>query len=323
MDHMSRPADTGDQGTALAFAALLAGNVALAFGPYFVRLADTGPVAAGFWRLALATPVLFALAAAMRGQLTGMRPRLWWGLVASGVFFAIDLASWHIGIERTKLANATLFGNSGSIILVVYGLIIARVWPRAPEWAAVLLALAGSALLMGQSYEIAWENLVGDLFCLNAGIFYVGYLLAVRGARASLGSWSVLAWVSLAGALPILAIALALGEPVLPQDWTPVVILAFTSQIVGQGLMVYAILHFSPVVVGLALLTQPAIAALTGWLAFGETLSATDIAGMVAVGAALVLVRLPRRLRPVTEPLDYAPEEPADVRAEADRNPAR
>ena len=41
-------------------------NVALAFGPWFVRLADVGPVAAGFWRIALAAPLLFALAFAGR-----------------------------------------------------------------------------------------------------------------------------------------------------------------------------------------------------------------------------------------------------------------
>ena len=46
----------------LAFPALLLGNVALAFGPWLVRLADTGPVAAGFWRLALALPFLWLIA---------------------------------------------------------------------------------------------------------------------------------------------------------------------------------------------------------------------------------------------------------------------
>ena len=37
-------------------------HVALAFGPWLVRLADVGPVAAGFWRLALALPFLFVIA---------------------------------------------------------------------------------------------------------------------------------------------------------------------------------------------------------------------------------------------------------------------
>jgi drug/metabolite transporter (DMT)-like permease len=48
-------------------------------------------------------------------------------------------------------------------------------------------------------------------------------------------------------------------------------------------------------VVGLALLTQPAVAATVGWLAYGEGLSMTDLAGAAAIAAALVLVRLPER----------------------------
>jgi drug/metabolite transporter (DMT)-like permease len=48
-----------------------------------------------------------------------------------------------------------------------------------------------------------------------------------------------------------------------------------------------------PLVVGLTLLTQPAISALVGWLAYGETLSVLDWIGAIAIAAALVLVRLP------------------------------
>jgi drug/metabolite transporter (DMT)-like permease len=79
-------------------------------------------------------------------------------------------------------------------------------------------------------------------------------------------------------------------------------IFALSSQVLGQGLLVYAIGTIPPLVVGLALLTQPAIAALIGWLAYREALSLTDIIGAVAIAAALVLVRLPEqglRLRTV------------------------
>ena len=54
----------------LPLAALLLGNVALAMGPWFVRLADTGAVSAGFWRVALALPFLALLARANRQPLT-------------------------------------------------------------------------------------------------------------------------------------------------------------------------------------------------------------------------------------------------------------
>jgi hypothetical protein len=60
--HAPRKAVSHQSGGALAFAALIVGNIALAFGPWFVRLTDVGPVAAGFWRITLATPLLLALA---------------------------------------------------------------------------------------------------------------------------------------------------------------------------------------------------------------------------------------------------------------------
>ena len=49
-----------------AFLALLAGNVALAAGPFLVRHSGVGPIAAGFWRLALALPFLLILALVAR-----------------------------------------------------------------------------------------------------------------------------------------------------------------------------------------------------------------------------------------------------------------
>ena len=50
-----------------------------------------------------------------------------------------------------------------------------------------------------------------------------------------------------------------------------------------------------PLVVGLALLTQPAISAFVGWVVYNETLSPLDWVGAAAIALALVLVRLPER----------------------------
>lgn len=284
-------------GGAWPFAALLAGNGALALGPWLVRLADTGPVAAGFWRLALPLPLFAWLAWRELREGTGRAaPRTAWMLLAAGAFFALDLASWHIGIELTKLANATLFGNSGSVILMVWGLVALRRAPTCAEVLALAAALAGAAILLGRSLEVSPRTLAGDLLCVLAGAFYVLYLLPAQSARETMGPWSVLALVCASGAPVLLALALLLGEPVWPgaAGFAPVAALALCSQVVGQGLLVYALRHFSPLVIGMALLTQPAIAAFSGWLAFGEALGWPDIAGMALVAAALVIARARR-----------------------------
>jgi drug/metabolite transporter (DMT)-like permease len=278
-----------------AFLALLVGSSALALGPWLVRLSEVGPVAAGFWRLALALPFLFVIARAA-GQPAHWPGRTLGTIVAfAAFFFAADLAAWHTGIHMTKLANATLFGNTASFAFAAWGLWLVRSWPSPLQGAALGLAALGSVLLMGNSAELSLRNLHGDLLALTAGLLYAGYLIAVERARERLAPLPLLFVSSAIGAAMLLPVALIFGEQIIPENWTFVVVLALSSQVLGQGLLVYAIGALPPLVVGLVLLTQPAISAIIGWIAYGERLQALDWVGAAAIAAALVLVRLPQR----------------------------
>ncbi len=287
---------------ASAFVALLIGNVALAFGPWFVRMADTGPVASAFWRIALAAPVLVAAAWA-----TGWRPvqisrSIWLVVFLSGMCFAADLASWHIGILRTTLANATLFGNSTILFFPIYGFLIARALPSRSQGIALLLAGIGAALLMGQSYRLDPRHLGGDLFCLLAGILYTAYFVLMARARETMAPLAALAMSTIASIAPLLIVAMLLGEKILPDHWGVLIGLTFCSQVLGQGMMIYALGKLSPLVIGIGLLIQPIVAAAVGWIAYGEQLGPADLIGAILVAIALVLVR-----RPVPAPLGLAP----------------
>ncbi len=279
-----------------AFVALLLANLFLAFGPWMVRLSDVGPVAAAFWRLSLAMPLLLLFARRQSSQTFSPGWALGLTIILGGLFFAADLAAWHYGIVRTKMANATLFGNSSSLLFAAYGFIAARMLPRPGQAAALVLAVVGAVLLLGSSYELSPRNFAGDLFAILAGFFYALYLIAIDRARKTIPSMPVLALSTIAGAGPLLLFALLLGEQVVPTDWTPLILLSLGSQVIGQGFLVYAVGHLSPVVVGVGLLTQPAVAALIGWAAYGERLSLADMIGAVLIGLALVLIRLPARL---------------------------
>ena len=282
------------------FAALLLGNAALAFGPWLVRLSDVGPAAAGFWRVALALPFLLVI-----GALVG-QPLRWPGRALAGAialaafFFAADLVAWHAGIALTKLGNATLFANMSSFVFAAYGLWLVRRWPTPMQAAALLLAAVGSAFLMAGSAELSARHLRGDLLALLAGLLYTGYLIGVERVRGQLQPLPVLILASAFGAAMLLPFALATGERLIPDNWTALFWLALGSQVLGQGLLVYALGVVPPLIVGLALLTQPAISALIGWLAYGETLTPLDWLGAAGIAVALVLVRLRPRAQAAT-----------------------
>ena len=269
-----------------------------------VRLADVGAVAAGLWRLTIALPFLWLVARASGQRPHWPRRALVAAILTAAVFYVLDLAAWNVGIRMTKLGNATLFGNTGSFVFVIYGLWIVHRLPSARQGGALVLAIGGTALLMSSSYELSPKNFTGDLLTLVAGLLYGGYLIFVDRARTELEPLPLLLLATLFGIPMLLAISAGLGEQIWPHNWTPLVIFALSSQVIGQGLLVYSIGTLSPLVVGLALLTQPVISAAVGWIVYGEGLSAADGIGAFAIAAALVLVRLPEKgLRmPVEQP---------------------
>jgi drug/metabolite transporter (DMT)-like permease len=275
-----------------AFVALLVGNLALATGPFLVRHSGVGPIAAGFWRLALALPFLLVIGALVRQPVRLPRKALIGAIALAAFFFAADLAAWHAGILLTKLGNATLFGNMSSFLFAAWGLWLLRRWPSWIQALALTLAAVGCGLLMVGSAELSGAHLRGDLLAALAGLLYTGYLIFVERTRTELAPMPLLVFASLFGALMLLPASAVAGEVIIPADWTGLFALALCSQVVGQGLLVYALGHVPPLVVGIAMLTQPALSALLGWIYYGETLTPLDWVGAALIVTALILVRL-------------------------------
>ena len=279
-----------------AFPLFLSGSAILSAGPLLVRLADVGAVQSAFWRLALALPPLFLLARAMRpaGPSTA-RKGDWLWFAAAGFFFAADLALWHLGIERTSLANSSLLANATSFLYPIWGFAMMRTLPSRRAASALLLAVAGIGLLMGMSAQLSSRHLAGDLLCLAAALLYTGYLIIMERVRPRVPAFSALAMSTLFSAAMLLPFALLMTGAFWPQDWTPLLWLAMGSQVVGQGLIIVALPHLSPLASGLGLLIQPVLSASWGILWFNEQIGAPEAVGISAILAALVLVRLPEQ----------------------------
>ena len=272
--------------------ALLAGNLALAAGPFLVRHAGVGPVAAGFWRLALALPFLLVINLLARQPLRLPRRPVIIAIALAAFFFAADLAAWHVGIGLTKLGNATLFGNLSSFLFAAWGLWLARRWPSWVQALGLTLAALGCGLLMVGSAELSASHLRGDLLCALAGFLYTFYLVLVERTRGAVRPLPLLLLATAFGAPVLLIAAWRLDEVIVPADWTALFALALCSQVIGQGLLVYALGHVPPLIVGVAMLTQPALSALLGYLYYGEALTGLDWLGAALIVTALILVRL-------------------------------
>lgn len=273
-----------------ALPALLLGATFIALSPIFVRLADVGPTASAFWRVALAAPLLWPLAA--RTPHVSIDGKL---LLAAGLAFAGDLAFWHWSLQFTSVANSTLLANLASLFVTAALWIFWRQRPSGTFLVGLAAALAGVALLVHTSLQFSARALLGDALGVVTAAFYAGYILAVKGARdRGAGTLRLMAVTTTLTALVLLPVAVASGETLLPrsaQGWLLLAGLAWISHCAGQGLIAYALAHLPAAFSSVSLLFQPVMAALFAWGLLSEPLGALQGVGAVVVLAGIWLAR--------------------------------
>jgi drug/metabolite transporter (DMT)-like permease len=280
----------------LALAALLAGATCIALSPIWVRLADVGPTASAFWRVALAVPLLWLLCAAFeprRPVAPRARERRW--LVFAGIAFAGDLAFWHWSIQLTSVANSTLLANLATLFVTLAAWLIWKQRPTILFVAGLAAALAGVAMLVRASLSFSPTALTGDALGVVTAMFYAGYLLSVKEVRdRGAATVRLMAVTTTITALLLFPVALASGERLLPRSpegWLVLAGLAWISHSGGQGLIAWALAHLPAAFSSVSLLFQPVMAAVFAWLLLGEALAPLQIAGGAVVLAGIWLAR--------------------------------
>ncbi|UGQ46319.1 DMT family transporter [Massilia endophytica] len=269
---------------AVAFGALLLGGMAIGFAGILMRLSDVNPIASAFWRMALASPLLWAwaLSTADQDSAKGLRTDLDKGVVLSGLFFAGDLAIWHLALHYTTVANATLLSNMTPLFIAVW-LFIAYKARFAPTFlAGMAIALTGAVLLIGPSASTSSTQLMGDALGFFTAVFYAGYQLVIKDCRASYSTARLMAWSTTISAIVLLPLALLMPGPFLPADaagWWPLLGLALIAQIGGQTVIAYAFAHLPASLASVSLLIQPLTAAVAALLIFGERIGRLQVAG--------------------------------------------
>lgn len=303
---MSRPAAhaalLADPHRRLAFAALIAGGIAIAFSPIFMRLSEIGPLATAVHRLALGLPLFWLWLALEKGGDQGplplrSRPANWLeaGLLAlAGLFFALDLAAWHSSLGYTSVANATLLANNAPIFVALGAWLLWRERPTRAFLIGLALSVVGCALLSRGGFKPGQSTLLGDGLALLTGVFYSGYFLTVKRLRARFTTAAIMTWSAMVGAALLLPAAWASEGVLLPASlagWLVVLALALFSHVGGQSLITYAMAQLPAGFSALTLLIQPVGAAIFAWILFGEALGPLQLAGGLVVLAGIWLAR--------------------------------
>ena len=281
------------RGAFAPFAALVAGAVAMGASPIFVRLADVGPFASAFWRVALALPLLYGWMRLADGS-GPAGEQFSRAAILSGLAFSGDLFFWHLAIVHTSVANATFFATTAPIWVVLFGWVLFRERVTGGVLAGLALCLLGGTALIAQSFALRPAGALGDAFGIATGVFFGLYFLAVQAARKTTSAARLTFEATLITAAILFVVAFILEPSVLPHSlrgFAALLAMAWISHSGGQGLLSVALGRLPAAFSSLVIFLEAIAAAGLGYLILGEPVSWAQALGGLAILAGIFVAR--------------------------------
>ncbi len=291
-----------------AYLALAVGLLALGFSAIFVKWANAPGAVTGFYRMSIALFVL-AWPFHVRRQQQQARPeRVQYGrevaiAAFAGLLFAADLLLWNTGVLLSGATNPTLMGNTAPIWVGLGTVIFFRQRLPLAFWLGLGLALAGAVLILGLDALRDFDLGLGTFYGLISGMFYGGYFLVIQRSRQRLDAITSFWLAALSSSVVLLLAALLLGQPLVGyswQTWLSFLGIGVIVQAFGQFAFSYALGFLPASLVAPAGLGQPVITAILAVPLLGETISAGQVVGGVAVLAGVWLVHHTRQQQMAT-----------------------
>lgn len=291
---------------------LAVGIICIGFSAIFTKWAGVpGPVS-GLYRVAIATAVLAPLA--VRGARTTLRrgPSVLALTLLAGFWFAGDLAVWNTSLLYTTAANATLLGNTSTLWVSLWALLVFRERLGRLFWVGTALALAGAALIVGPDLHAMATLGLGDVLAVGSSLFYASYLLTTGRVRRYTGTLEYM-WLSSFGAAGVLLLYCLLARLPLTgfsaDSYGALLALGLISHVGGWLSINYALGHLRTSVTSVSLLAQPVITALVSVPLLNEALALPQIVGGALVLGGIYLSN--RRPAPAATPAPTGAGEPA------------
>ena len=267
--------------------------------------------------LLLGIVLLSGRAATLRVSRHEVVPLLVYGVV--GV--ALLHLSYFEAIERLPIGLALLLEYLAPVLVALWVWAVRREPVRATLWPSLGLCLGGLALVAQVGGSAGGLDPVGVLAGLAAAVcfatyFLLGERLVVHRDVLSTTFWgfavAAVFWTAIVAWWDVLdrASDLSVTVPVvLGSPTVPVGLLLLWGVVLGTlvpfGAVTAALRHLPATTVTVVAILEPVGAALLAWWWFDETLSASQIGGVVLVLVGIVLALRARRTRP-TRPVETA-----------------
>jgi drug/metabolite transporter (DMT)-like permease len=301
------------------------GAASISASGVLIKLADTGPATAAFYRCLLALPLLLALAV-LEQRKRGPRPAAARrGAFVAGLCLAVDLVLWNHAIADVGAGVATVLGNLQVLFVAFAAWALFGERPTRRFLVFLPVVMVGVVLVSGMvgGDGGGTHPLAGIGYGLGTSIAYAVFLLILRRSSASTPhAAGPLSEVTAGAALGALVLGLVFGGLQLRIGWPSfgwLLLLALLSQTLGWLIITSTLPRLPAAVASLILLLQPAAAMLLAYLVLGEQPTLIQIAGAVVVCTGVLAISLTTSQQRPRAAEAEAPALPRNPVAAADR----
>ncbi len=241
-------------------------------------------------RSLLGALMLFAVLGALRRPIEAraLGPLALIGLLQTTGF--IGFSTWALTVAGAGKTVVLVYTMPFWIVLFGWPLLGERV--RGLQWPAFVVGLTGLILLLDPK---TGGSIAGDVLAILAGLTWGLASIAAKRLfrKPDTDLVAVTAWQMLLGSIPLVLVALVVPAP--PIEWTTPFIVALLYNVIPATaiswlLWMYALKRLPAGVAGMALLANPLVGVIAAWLQLGERPGSIEIAGMLLIGLALVLI---------------------------------
>lgn len=224
-------------------------------------------------------------------------PAVWFLLAGTGLF-VLTQALLFVALMNTSAGRVAILFNTQpffTLLLLPFFVPSERLTPR--RWLGTGVAFLGVALVLAER-GTAGQSLVGDLLVLVAALCWTASIVLNKRMPRQLNAVAVIFWNAL-GAIPVFAVLTLAFEPL--DAWNPsasaiasVLYLGVVAAGLGFVLIVWLTRTYSASRVNVFVFLSPVFGVLIGWAALGETVSAMQAFGALAVAAGILIVTAER-----------------------------
>ena len=293
---LSIPAKSFSRRPGLGFALALSGGVLFGFSGTVAAglFSSVGPAALNQYRLVLAAVLLSSIAA--RKGLMRQEGQLG-GLVLLGVITALVSYAFYVAVERLGVGPGITIQYLGPILMLGWRWLVQRLPVPTSGWLGAGAALAGIGLITG-AFTADYADPVGVLAGLTSAFCYAALTITAEKLGRTLHPLTYSSYaLTIAAALSLAMIPVGIPDLSLG-GWMGVLWVGVIGMGIAYLLLMSSVRHISPGPAGVAGTSEPIVGTLAAWVALGQVLTASEVAGVVLTALGIAVVQWSIRRTP-------------------------